>query len=753
MKKLFAFITALLVLSCFVFAEVTVKDVGGGNAEVTFFYGNPRASEVVIAGTWTDWQNAAEPMTLIEGKGWEYTVTVPVATEMRYKFISDGNWTADLKAPDFVDDGFGGKNGFVDVAYLVAASAASADGAPVAAGGRIKFICWSMFGVQAQYRTSAIADPSKTGIDLDNATVGAKTYAKFDGNFLGRNPFFIEIALFETELDPEQSDGKLYLYKKDASGNDEVAWGDGVKTFFNDVFSNPLAYLAKTTDNTASSAGPGSNPFLGHLKFGFNTRFVNYLTGFNYAKPEINNTILWTTIDGNWDAGYQHAGGFSVFSLGDGIREIGPAKINFTFAPNKSADRKGTKYGLWTFANVDINGFVAEVQYNTFFTGETLFDKPFEHDIIIGTKGSVAGFTYGVQALINIYQNLDQIPNGSAGQTGIWATDMMDYSGYSRSAVYMTDKFDVTKHMAAEARVGYTLPNKFGELTLGYRFRGLESNMLFVADHHNDFGKDTQTAQLGTLNSQRIYLDAVVNVIDGLTIKLSPYFEMPFTTKDWDDYFSIYDNAANNSRWDFGAKESKRIVAQLGVDYNLSNLIGLTSSVSVYGKIKYVTDDADKYIGYDSNFLFSNAGLKFTISNISDIFKGIDFYYGLDNTDDFQMFNTFIASVRLPMDFNVDVAFALRSATPEMNYDVYHPFGFAIGAAKKFSKLAKPTVYVQFVYDMDPYANFGDGQNNLNLDGYCIGNKVRYRGDDLEQNAVNIYEGWAAFRVGIRWDI
>ncbi|HPY52350.1 MAG TPA: hypothetical protein PK505_00015 [Treponemataceae bacterium] len=71
MKKLTALIAVLLLACTFVFADVAVKDLGDGTAEVTFFYGNPRASEVVIAGSWTDWQNAAEPMTKTD-KGWEY---------------------------------------------------------------------------------------------------------------------------------------------------------------------------------------------------------------------------------------------------------------------------------------------------------------------------------------------------------------------------------------------------------------------------------------------------------------------------------------------------------------------------------------------------------------------------------------------------------------------------------------------------------------------------------------------------------
>ena len=94
MKKLTAFIAVLLLACTFVFADVAVKDLGDGKAEVTFFYGNPRAGEVVIAGSWTDWQDGALPMTKVDG-GWEYVGIFSHDDELKYKFISDGNWTPD----------------------------------------------------------------------------------------------------------------------------------------------------------------------------------------------------------------------------------------------------------------------------------------------------------------------------------------------------------------------------------------------------------------------------------------------------------------------------------------------------------------------------------------------------------------------------------------------------------------------------------------------------------------------------------
>ena len=747
MKKLFAFISLFLLLGIgSAFADVTVKKLADGNVEVTFFYGNPRATEVLLAGDFNNWQNGAEAMTKTE-KGFTITKTFKATDELRYKFISDGNWTTDLKAPDFVDDGFGGKNSHVVIADMI-----SGDDDAGAAKAKINFVSWTMFGVQGQFNTAKSSDPSSKGIDLDNATVGFKSYDKFVGNFLPNCPLYIEVALAETELDPYQSGNGngLYLYQLDGYGNEVVGWEDGLKNLVNGVAGNPVSYLARTDDNSSDKKGPGSNPFLGHLKFGFNTPYVKYYTGFNYAKMDARKNILWTTIDGsNWDAGYEHVGGFNVFSLGDkpaaAIEEATGLKVDVAFAPNKSADRKGRKYGLWTAATVSKDDFVAEVQYNSFYTDDYLFYKPFEHDFIFGAKGKIGDISIGGQALINAYENLDVV-----GNKNFWS--FMDYTGYSRSAVYLDDAFDFTKDVAAEINVGYK--NDFINAKVDYRFRGWETNMLYVEDHHQDSGKDVQLKQLGTLNSQRVTLDLTVTPTEALSLNFVPYFETQFSTSDWEEYAKFYaDNAVKNSRIDMASKDSKRFVGYLKADYNLEDVIGMPSSISGYGKVKYVTEDEDKYAGYDSNVLFSNAGLKFSMSDLGDTLKGFDFYYGLDNTNDEQMFNTFILSAAFAGDVKADLSFGLRSATKEFDGDVNNPFGFGVGVAKKFKAFKKPTVYAQFVYDMDPYKPFGDGQDALNLDGYCLGEKVKNNGDNPLQDAVNVYEGKAAVRVGIRWDI
>ena len=42
---------------------------------------------------------------------WSYKLTAKKSDTIVYKFLLDGAWLADPKAPDYIDDGFGGQIG------------------------------------------------------------------------------------------------------------------------------------------------------------------------------------------------------------------------------------------------------------------------------------------------------------------------------------------------------------------------------------------------------------------------------------------------------------------------------------------------------------------------------------------------------------------------------------------------------------------------------------------------------------------
>ena len=68
----------------------------------------------MLAGDFTNWQDNAINMERRDD-GFYASVEVKPTDLLKYKFIVDGNWTLDAGAPDVIDDGFGGKNGYVVV--------------------------------------------------------------------------------------------------------------------------------------------------------------------------------------------------------------------------------------------------------------------------------------------------------------------------------------------------------------------------------------------------------------------------------------------------------------------------------------------------------------------------------------------------------------------------------------------------------------------------------------------------------------
>ena len=54
---------------------------------------------------------------------------------------------------------------------------------------------------------------------------------------------------------------------------------------------------------------------------------------------------------------------------------------------------------------------------------------------------------------------------------------------------------------------------------------------------------------------------------------------------------------------------------------------------------------------------------------------------------------------------------------------------------------------------MDPFAHFGSGQDNLNLDRANVKGSWAKESKYGDVDAVDFYDGRAALRCGIRWDI
>ena len=786
MKKNISFISFFLLLAAALSAEVTVKKLDNGKAEVRFFYANPRAQEVLLAGSFTNWQDGALLMTKIEEKGWEYVGEFSLSDELKYKFISDGSWTTDLRAPDLVDDGFGGKNGLVVVSDLIEDEAADAGaGKTPEKKAKIAFSTWTMLGMQSKFDLQSYRDPRKKGFDFDNATVGVKSYNHFAGTFIPNSPFFIEVALAEKEMDSYGGDRSgannlIYLARKSPSNRWLVKPEDGFLNFINSVFVDPVMYFAQANDNTSGGAGPGSNPFLGHLKFGFNTPYVNYVTGFNYAKPDARKAIIWKTVDDGWDAGFQHVGGFSQFSLGEKVSKIGDLTLDIGFAPNKTADRKGTKFGYWGWAGIKYNDLVVDFQTNGMYDGKYMFLDAVEHDFILGAKDAIALGEGKLKVAGQLLLATHQMSSKKIAK--ISETNTTDYFGYSTDVFYRTGNFNA-KNIAANVQAGYET-EIFG-VNLEYRLRGAQASMLYVRQNH-DGGTFDLSAQLGKLNSQRVAFKGFVKPIEPLKISLGMKMDMPFERmKESNAFAQRYMNNGWPKRdgpegmqgWytdRFGKKPLFGIMGGTEGSINPSAEYAFDENMTLSGyanmRFKAYTYEAGKdataknrYGASDSAFHFQNFGLVFGMKEVTSVIDAVNVYYGLDNGNSERMFNTLAGTVGLPGDLTVSASIGVKTikdtkkaqAKFKRQESLNNPFGFAVGASKKLATFKKPIVYTQFVFNMDPYKHFGSGQEGLNLNGANLNGSWQSEIDPKEGSAnvdpVDWYDGQAAFRIGIRW--
>ena len=782
MKKLFAFISVFLILSVAnIFADVSVKKLADGNVEVTFFYGNPRASEVLLAGDFTNWQDGALPMSKGD-KGFTLTKTFKPSDELRYKFISDGNWTTDLKAPGFVDDGFGGKNSHVVIADMLGGDEGGA------AKAKINFVSWSMFGVQGNFLTEGAYDATKKGLDLDSVNIGAKSYNKFVGNFLPNCPVYIEIALAETDLEDYSGERKIkQIYAKNNFNGDTISWADGLKGLVSGLLSDPVAYLANTTDNKGGPAGPGTNPFLGHLKFGFNTPYINYMTGFNYAKPDVRDAITWTTICSGWDAGYEHVGGFNQFSLGNkavaALEEATGVTFDIGFAPNKTADRRGKKFGYWGWVDAKYNDWVIDFQSNGMYNGDYMFTQPVEHDFILGAKNTFntdAGqIKVALQGLVATHQmdTAELVAINKAENPDATTPNVVDYFGYSTDTWYRTKEFKGLQNIAANARVGFKADT--WSVNAEYRMRGMQASMLYLRENHDD-GTFDLSSTLGVLNSQRIALDGTVNLMDGaLNLNLGVLAEMPLSEITSSDEAATVWNGQCQSWWKnrrfidydapiFDRKGGAEFTFKPAVSYTMDMDEMTFGAYADMNLAAYQWSDginsakANKYACSDSPFRVKVAGASFSMKpEYSDLVKGVNVYIGQDMSNVDRLFTTAIGKVSLKDDWTINAAVGFKyentlsaddKKTYVFNADTNNLFAFAVGASKQFKAMKKPTVYAQFVYNMDPFKHFGDGQDALNLNRSNVNGSWEKEGVG-QIDAVDWYDGRAAVRVGIRWDI
>ena len=89
-----------------------------GKIEITFSITLEKTPQkVFVAGNFNGWNPKDNNYALMDEDGdgtWEVTVRLAPGT-YQYKFVVDNEWTLDAQPPSTIDDGFGGRNGVIEV--------------------------------------------------------------------------------------------------------------------------------------------------------------------------------------------------------------------------------------------------------------------------------------------------------------------------------------------------------------------------------------------------------------------------------------------------------------------------------------------------------------------------------------------------------------------------------------------------------------------------------------------------------------
>ena len=650
---------------------------------------------MAVIGDFCGWVEPGVPMAKNADGKWEVAVKSTMDGVLKYKFWYKGTYIYDFKSPDKIDDGFGGNNGLIEVSKVLAKQkaaelAASGDAAGAAAllasaGGDsgLTFQTWSMLGFQTKFDT--VDTKNLKGVQTDDAGVdsvgiGFKSYWKASGNAVPNMPIFLEIHFAE-------NDGFENLYKEGSfaggkKGDASLPFANGGKNFATDLLFDPMYFFGGQKEG---------HTYLGTVTAGFETDWFAYKTGYKYAKLPPHTNVSWTTVDQTFEAGYLAKGGYTQWSTGGAFSELTNdllgAKVNVVVAPNRSADRAGNQYGLYAYANASFGKQYVDIQYNGAY-GLT-YDKLFE-DVKLdeGVYKDAANFKTDV-----IFGYQGSFGPVTAKLNALWN----DYATFA-------DNIPFIDTVAANVQVAYS--DDYMDATVGYRLRGAGANMMYVEEGAD--GNNHVSDQLGGANEMKAWVDFNYKMAYG-NVGINPYMVTKLVKAE-----------NEKAPIEFGAKLFG------GYDFDVVKF-------DAYANATFKTEQPE---GTDP-FSIGDIGLKVSTPLVMN---GLALVVGYDPADADADFITGIFELGLPAGINAQAGLGVRAAKNDSKAYEGKEFGFFLGANMKLNIPQKPILYTQLVWGMDPYKGFGDGQENINYDGYTLG------------DGASDYAEFGAFRVALRWD-
>ena len=163
-------------------------------------------------------------------------------------------------------------------------------------------------------------------------------------------------------------------------------------------------------------------------------------------------------------------------------------------------------------------------------------------------------------------------------------------------------------------------------------------------------------------------------------------------------------------------------------------------------------------------FAATAIGAKVTVSDpLKDVIKTLDLYYKWDGSTPNEAFQTLLAEAKVMGDVTTQAGFGYRSGNAAASNTA-----FVLGASYQVPVPAAktPTVYAQFVFNMDPYNTGNSPVNGVNAanptlaSAYAGGpthaiaafDPARFDLSDFgPTNGAKAFDGLGALRVGVEW--
>jgi len=647
-----------LLASVMSFAEIQIKDLDGTNVEITFTFKDD-ASEMAVIGSFDNWTQPGEAMVKNASQVWEKTIQATVSDVITYKFLSKGTWIYDEKAPDSKDDGYGGKNGLINVADILAGVLPAVPSAAPAAGtvpvapvynSKLTFGMTTVLGSRTTFSTQGLVDKTQKGLEADSSGFSAKSSWTVRGTIVPGLNMSMDLTAF---------DGYKDVWAQDSRGNVSPPLDKGVANLFGGLVTNPAAFVT------------GANPTMKSFKMGIETPLVVWETGYGEAKAAKRDLVLWQTVyDRSANDGYMR------FELGPDLKKVGGGTLEAGIAPNRLRD----EMGVFTWVGYSLGTTKVDFQYDAKSAQKTelrkVFDKVYHQDFLVGAKTKVGDFEFKGEGLVNQFSEVS---------------------------------FDTGRNTAAEVQVAWDVANF--SVTGGYRYTGEYAEMLF--GNNND--------STGNKGTQRVLFNLNGKPVTGL--KLGVESNAVLQTK------TVADGAVEFYAKAFG-------------EVSLDTLMGRTSSLNTYTKLKYNLAKNFQYDPSQSPFLVGEVGAKWYLADpLKGAVTGMDLYYGWNNWDTNKVFNTLVASLKLPQSATLEVGTGLRFArdtapASKKNGNNLGAFSFGGSWRVPLPAIKSPLLFGAFAYNMDPYSD-----NSLSMS------------DSITDGGTDKSDGKAQLRVLLKWEL